>query len=254
MPAPRFSRNERPADIMDTAGRWLAAELGWRWVTSRHTAEILDGTLTLRLILQSSTWSRAGVATWVRHRISVLDSDLRAWRLARPHETVFPGSKLPPFAFNTMLGSVEAELGNMECSGLPLEAPAPRAISLDGFTTGFRQKVLPMLDLFRSSSMLANSLPDSWLTAADSGLIEQALSRDDSESAALLMHRYMERPLPGDQSWSERIDGFTRGWEDALSPGQPPQHGVSAFGWLARIHGLPGPLAFRGPHSDQQAT
>jgi hypothetical protein len=149
-----------------------------------------------------------------------------------------------------MLGSAEADLGTVECSGLPQQPPAPRAIDLDEFATRFRQKVLPMLGLFRSSSMLADSLPDSWLPAVDSGLIEQALARDDSESAALLMRRYMERPLSEGQSWSERIDGFRRGWENALDPGEPPQHGVSAFGWLARIHGLPGPLAFLRPHSE----
>lgn len=249
MRAPQFSSNERPADIMDAAGRWLAAESGWRWVASRHTAEILDGTLTLRLILQSSTWSRAGVATWVRLRISVLDSNLRSWRLARPRETVFPDSKLPPLAFNTMLGSVEAELGNVECSGLHQEPPAPHAINLDEFVIGFHQRVLPVLNLFPSSSMLAKSLPDPWLTAVDSGLIEQALARDDIESAALLMRRYMERPLSGEQSWSDRIDGFSLGWESALSPGQPPQYGVGALGWLAGSHGLPGPLTFQSPHS-----
>ena len=40
----------------------------------------------------------AGVATWVSARVSVLDDDLRVWRLARPDETVFPASRVLPFA------------------------------------------------------------------------------------------------------------------------------------------------------------
>ena len=83
MAGPRFTVDDRPADILNGTGRWLAAELGWRWVKSWRTAEARRGPLVLRLILQSSTWSRAGVATWVSARVSILDDDLRAWRVAR---------------------------------------------------------------------------------------------------------------------------------------------------------------------------
>jgi hypothetical protein len=83
-------------------------------------------------------------------RVTVLDKDLRAWRLRHPRQTVFPASRLPPFVCNTMLGSVEAGLGSVECSGLRLEAPAPRAVGLDQFATGVRERVMPVLELFRS--------------------------------------------------------------------------------------------------------
>jgi hypothetical protein len=232
---------------LDGTGRWFAAELGWRWVKSRRTVEVRDGPLLLRLILQSSTWSRAGVATWVSARVSVLDDDLRAWRLARPDETVFPASGVLPFACNTMLASVEEGLGNLECSGLPQSPPAPRAIGKSGFASAFRERVLPVLGLFRSSHLVATGLPDSWLTAVDSGMIEHALSRDDRESAALLVRRRMERPLFLHETWSERIGWFRDGWEGAPGSGQSPQYGPAALGWLSRVHGLPGPATFREP-------
>ena len=140
MLAPRFTVDDRPADILNGTGKWLAAELGWQWVKSRRTAEARDGKLVLRLILQSSTWSRAGVATWVSARVSVLDDDLRAWRLARPDETVFPVGRVLPFACNTMLSSVEPGLQTLECSGLPQQPPAPRTISTSEFATQFRER------------------------------------------------------------------------------------------------------------------
>jgi hypothetical protein len=102
---------------------------GWQWVKSRRTAEAQEGPLVVRLILQSSTWSRAGVATWVSARVSVLDGDLRAWRLSRPDETVFPVGRVLPFACNSMLASVEPGLQTLECSGLPQQPPAPRTVS-----------------------------------------------------------------------------------------------------------------------------
>lgn len=250
MPAPRFTADNRPADILNGTGRWLAAELDWRWVKSRRTAEARDGPLVLRLILQSSTWSRAGVATWVRARVSVLDDDLRAWRLARPEETVFPAGEVRPFACNTMLFSVEPGLQMLECSGLPQQPPAPRTISTSEFAARFRERVLPALGLFRSSRLLATGLPDSWLMTVDSGMIEQALARNDRESAAVLIRRHMERPLRGHQTWLDRIGGFRHGWDSTPGSTQPPQHGTPALGWLTRVHNLPGPVTFQEPRPE----
>jgi hypothetical protein len=245
--APRFTADDRPADILDVTGQWLAAELGWRWVKSRRTAEVPDGSLTLRLILQSSTWSRAGIATWVSARLSVLDEDLRAWRLARPDETVFPGDRMPPFVCNTMLPSVEPEFQNLEFSGLPQQSPAPRSIGTSEFAARLREQVLPVLGLFRSSRLLAAELPDSWLMTVDSGTIEQALARNDRESAATLIRRYMERPLRGQQTWPDRIGGFRQGWESAPGSHGSSQRGTAALGWLAGVHDLPGPATFQEP-------
>jgi hypothetical protein len=249
VPAPRFTEDDRPADILNGTGRWLAAELGWRWVKSRRTAEARDGPLVLRLILQSSKWSRAGVATWVSARVSVLDDDLRAWRVTRPDETVFPAGRVLPFACNTMLSSVEPALLSLECSGLPQPPPAPRTISTRAFAARFRERVLPVLGLFGSSRLLASQMPDSWLMTIDSGTIEQALARHDRESAAALIGRHMERPLRGHQTWRDRIGGFRHGWESAPGEDRPPPLGTPALGWLARIHNLPGPAAFREPPS-----
>lgn len=79
-----------------------SVELGWHWVKDRHNVEIRDGQLLRRLILQSSKWSRAGIASWVYARVTVLDGELLAWRQARPAATVFPQRQAMPFACNTL--------------------------------------------------------------------------------------------------------------------------------------------------------
>ena len=128
-----------------------------------------------------------------------------------PGETVFPAGEVLPFACNTMLAGVEPGLQTLECSGLPQQPPAPRTVSTSEFAARFRERVLPVLGLFGSSGLLASEMPDSWLMTVDSGTIEQALARHDRESAAVLIHRHLERPLRGAQTWSGRIGGFRHG-------------------------------------------
>jgi hypothetical protein len=183
-------------------------------------------------------------------QVTVLDEDLRAWRLARPEATVFPDSHLPPFACNARLSGIAPRLGDVELSGLPQRQPAPSMISSAEFVVGFRDDVLPVLDFFESSRSLAGNLPDSWFAAIDSGMIEQALARNDLEPAAALIRKYMERPLKTAQTWPERIGIFRQGWEQALGLSQRPQHGAGALGWLARIHNLLSPASLREPGPD----
>jgi hypothetical protein len=243
MPAPRFGVADRPGDILDGAGRWLAAELGWRWVKSRRDVDIRHGSRVLRLGLQSSTWSRSGVATWVSARVTVLDTGLTRWRKAWPESTVFPPSASParPCVYSSLLINVEGDLADVECSGLPRTFPAPRMPGLDEFAAGFRVRVLPVLDLFKSPRLVAQEMPDSWLSMVDCGTIEWALTSDDRDAAALLLKRHLERPLRDEQSRGPLLERFRRGWE--LAPGRDGLPQVLAWateplGWLARVHDL----------------
>ena len=145
-------------------------------------------------------------------------------------------------------------MGDVELSGLPQRQPAPSMISSAEFVVGFRDDVLPVLDFFESSRSLAGNLPDSWFAAIDSGMIEQALARNDLEPAAALIRKYMERPLKIAQTWPERIGIFRQGWEQALGLSQRPQHGAGALGWLARIHNLLSPASLREPGPDRRSA
>lgn len=108
----------------------------------------------------------------------------------------------------------------------------------------FRDRVLPVLGLFRSSRVLASEMPGSWLMTVDSGTIEQALARNDRHSAALLIRRHMERPLRGHQTWPDRIGGFRHGWESESGRDRPPQYGNPCAGLAG-----PRPQPAR-PHSE----
>lgn len=248
MPAPRFEVTDRPGDILNGAGRWLAAQLGWRWVKSRGTAEFRDGRQVLRLVLQSSKWSRAGVATWVFARVMVLDDGLPGWRAAHPESTLFPCPSRPPrrFVYNSLLINIERGLDEFECSGL-----LQRSLSLDEFAAAFCERILPVLRLFRSPDLAAHGLPDSWLVMVGSEMVEWALAHNDSGAAALLIRRHMQRPLHGQQTWQSRIEAFRRGWElapgrDGLSQAALPL-ATASLGWLARIHGLVDPHGLHEP-------
>jgi hypothetical protein len=62
VPAPQFGAADRPRDIVDGSGRWLAEQFGCHWVKSRGQVEFRDGPQLLQLGLQSSRYSRAGLA------------------------------------------------------------------------------------------------------------------------------------------------------------------------------------------------
>jgi hypothetical protein len=128
MAAPPFGGTDRPGDILQRSGRWLAEQLGWRWVKGRCDAEVRAGRQARRLGLQPSKWNRAGVATWASTRVTVLDEDLKAWRQAHPASTVLPASQYPvqPHVYNTLLINVDLDLAEVGCSGLPQRFPAPR--------------------------------------------------------------------------------------------------------------------------------
>ncbi len=161
MPAPRFAVTDRPGDIVDRSDQWLAEQLGWRWVKSRREDEVRARRQVRRLGLQPSKWNRAGIATWVSPSVRALDEDLNAWRKAHPGSTVLPVPQYPvrPHVYVTMLINIDLDLAGVECSGLPRRFPAPRAMRLDEFAAAFRERVLPVLDLFQSPSLVARELP-----------------------------------------------------------------------------------------------
>ena len=248
MPGPQFGVTDRPRDIVDGAGRWLAERLGWRWVKSRGDVELRDGPQVLRLGLQPSKWNRTGAATWASARVTVLDDELPSWRGAHLEGTLFPAPARPPrrFVYSSLLINIEPGLATVECSGL-LQSP----LGLSDFAAAFTRRILPVLRLFRSPGVAARRLPDPWLAMAGCETVEWALARNDPDAAGLLIRRHLQRPLRGQQTWQGRIEPFRHGWElaagrDRLSQALLP-FGTESLGWLACVHGLVDPRALQEP-------
>jgi hypothetical protein len=246
MPAPRFAITDWPGDIVDRSGQWLAEQLGWRWVKNRRDVEVRAGRQVRRLGLQSSTWNRAGVATRASTRVIVLDPALRTWREAHPASTVLPVSAYAawPHVYNALLINVDLDLAQVECSGLPQRFPALRAMRLDEFAAAFRERVLPVLELFQSPSLVARELPASMMT----GTLRRCCCVGT-----------WKRPLEGQQRWEQRLASFRRGW--AIAPGRDglPSSAVlvcdtESLGWLAQVHDLIDQETLRQPAQHTSAA
>ena len=127
------------------APAWLAEQLGWRWVKSRGDVELRDGPQVLRLGLQPSKWNRAGVATWVSARVTVLDDGLPSWRGAHLEGTLFPAPPRPPrrFVYSSLLININQASPTVKCSGL-----LQRPLGLSDFAAAFTRRILPVLRLF----------------------------------------------------------------------------------------------------------
>lgn len=252
MSSPRFTPSDRPSDILAATGHWLAGEVDGRWVKSRNTLVLHAERRRFELHLQSSVFSRGGMATWVSPRVMIFDQSVVDWRNAHPDKTVF--SKKPSLAwvYNTLLVNVEPGMATVECSGLPNPV---HAANLDELLQGLQNRILPVFDLFRSPHLLSSGLPDSCLSMVDCSTIEWALAHADPASASLLIRRHMELPLRGMQRWQGLIDRFREGWETAPDRSALPQvlyYATEPLGWWARVHDLLDPMTLQEPEGEER--
>lgn len=249
---PAFGLNDRPADVLDGAGRWLATSLpGFRWVKSRQDVERKTPPQVHRVALQSSSWSRAGVGTFVSPRLIVLDDRLLRWRKrnrelspVRDPETSFP------MVFNSLFVNFLQPWSSFEASGLPQPSDGPRAVNLAEFLRCITAHVLPVLDDFAHPGTVVSGLPTTWWGMVDAGTVEWSLACGDRDSAAAIIHRHLERPLKGLQSAESRLSPFSDGWAAGHRREAPPPDlplSVRSLGWLSAVHALVDPEAIGTP-------
>lgn len=242
-PPPTFNASDRPPAIVDAVGRWLAAtDLdGFRWVKSRRVLVRAVNTQRHELTLQTSTFSRTGVATWVMPRVSVFDDRLTTWRQANPSASAFDNlHTTAPCAYSNMLVNAEPSFVSVELSGLP-QPPEQRAAPSVQFFTYIATVVRPLFDASAEPPQLVAALPDSWLSMVNAGTVEWAMACGNADAATELIQRSVSRPLRGQQRWDTRFDQFRHGWglaEHGMRPELQPPLGFEAVGWLARTHSL----------------
>ena len=253
MLSPTFAATDRPSFIVDAFGGWLSTEMdGFRWIKSRRVLARSALTQRHEVALQTSTWSRAGVGTWVSPRVSVFDDRLAKWRLADPSVSAFADAEIePPCVYSSLLVNAVSSFVSVDLSGLP-QPPELKGASQAEFVTYVADVVVPVLDAFNEAASLVAALPESWLSMIGAGTVEWALACGDADAATELIRRSIGQPLRAQQRLDERIGHFRHGWELAeqgLRPERQPPFGFEAFGWLASTHDLltPDDLGAREP-------
>jgi hypothetical protein len=185
--APTFSAADRPADIVDGAGRWLADQLGvpFEWSRRLRSLQAAFGPLTLRLGLQGSQYSRTGESTTVSPHLRLEDEGLHRWRLAHPEVSSRDDATL----INLMLANVVPSAATVELYG-QLREFEPRILSLPDFVDLLYGQVLSVLPILESPVKAVRALPEQWWLDPV-WLVEWALSRDDRDSARQMVERYL---------------------------------------------------------------
>jgi hypothetical protein len=189
-----FSVHDKPRDILNAAGSWLAAELGngFRWVPSAHAIKVPIGGTTAEVKLRPSHWNYTGALTHALLRVTVRDKALAAWRRARGRN--YSGVMSDPSAdvvWSSELVNIYPDLQDVELFGDVAAATGSdsRFLTLSELLDAIRTRILPRLMLFQSPAMVAKELPDTWLFEEMGATAQWAISRGDEASAELLRAR-----------------------------------------------------------------
>jgi hypothetical protein len=176
--------------------------------------------------LQSSTWSRRGIGTWVNLYVSVHDTAFARWRAEHPQLTWRTGDYV--YATGTMSPSLQ------------LFGDEPGYRALQDLPPVLEGEWLPMLDLFESPPRLAVELDPRWLWAFS--CMEWMVFRGDPGSARQLLERYLTaNPMTRDRLDAGRAAGMPpRGTpiRDELRDRWGPA--LESLGILAPGEALPG--------------
>jgi hypothetical protein len=185
---PRFTAQDRPRDILDAAGRWLAAELGdgFKWVPSARALKLPVGGASCELLLQPSHWNYTGVLTHASIRVVVRDKALATWRRRQGHNQ----TKSDQVVWSSEMINIDRDLHEVELFGdVARQTPTDiRFLTLPKLLEGIRTKILPKVLLFESPARVAKELPDAWFIAMGP-TVEWAISRGDRDSANAISAR-----------------------------------------------------------------
>jgi len=221
---PEFTADTSPRDALRAALGWLAEVVpDVRAVLSQSALRRSRGPMSVRVRLQSSTWSRRGTGTWVSLYVSVWDRAFGTWRATHRDLTWCTGELI----HGTGRIGPDLQLFGSE-PGYRTLADLPEVIE-----TAW----LPALDVFESPERAAREF-DPGSTGAFS-CMEWLVFRGDVGSARLLLERYLDaHPLARDRIDAGRAAGpppagtpirdeLTERWAPALetlgilAPGEP---------------------------------
>lgn len=191
---PVFTTTDKPRDILNAAGRWLALELGggFRWVPSARTLkmEIAPGR-TGEVQLRPSHWNYTGLLTHALIQVTVRDQKLARWRRQRGRN--FSGlivAQSPDAVWGMQMINIDRDLRDVELFGdvAAVTGSSNRYLTLPELLVAVQTRILPKLLMFESPARAARDLPDIWLAEPDQ-MVEWANSLGDEESARLIATR-----------------------------------------------------------------
>lgn len=223
---PTFSPAAAPAQLVHTAGDWLAdhMEPGTRYLRSKRDVVRQEGDRSVGLTLQTSTWSRAGVGTWVQPRIWARDQRVRVWELQR----MAHGPRWDPqgLIFSTLVLNLGAPI-SVELHG-PLRSAQPSTTaSFPEFWEQYQRDFAPRMQLFWGTPAQAVAvLPARWIEVSCESLFYWAAAYEDVPTMRLLIEHYRTHS-PG--SGKNFVEGVRLG---LTGDPEPQTNNVAMrFGW-----------------------
>jgi len=191
---PQFTARDKPRDILNAAGLWLAAELGnrFRWVPSAHALKVPVGHATAEVKLRPTSWNYTGALTHAWLRVTVRDKALAAWRRRRGRNySGLMAERSPDVVWSSELANIYPDLHSVELFGdvAAQTSGEVRYLTLPELLEAIRTRILPRLRLFESPAMVAKQLPDTWLVEDMGPAAQWAMSQGDEASAELLKTR-----------------------------------------------------------------
>lgn len=139
----------RPRDVVDAAGTWIGDALGahgFRWLAAERSVQRSAGGLVQRIVLQPSSYNRAGKLILISTHVAVGDFALRQWRMAHPGLVVPPADN--DLVCGHPLGYASGRAngyvyGDADDGDVDLTDEAQRPARLTLFVEMVRQAVLP---------------------------------------------------------------------------------------------------------------
>ena len=174
---PVFDEGTVPKDALRATLEWLEAVVpDCRAVRSAGIVKRVRGPLWIQVRLQSSSWSRRGAGTWVDPSLTVWDKGFGRWRADHADLTWQKGDYV--YSDHALVRP-----------GVQLFGPLPDYASLADLKEGIERKWLPLVDLFGSTSRLAEELP---AVHTRFSTIQWLVYREDVPAARRLLERYLD--------------------------------------------------------------
>lgn len=189
-PDKEIVRLEKPGEVLEAAGAWLAAHLeteGFSWSRTERRLQRAAGGRIEKIEFGTTTRNRKGQLIRLEPQyVRVLDEKLLEWRRAHPER---------------VLGTVDEVLVEDRADEvlgywfrIDLAEPAHRIENLEALLSRVRGVLIPWLAWTRDPESLASEVPDAMLRTVlrdrTPALVEWLISRDQQQSAQALVQRW----------------------------------------------------------------